>query len=240
MDGERSWPCRRITAIHCHYADGQPAICHNWRRTEKCNMKFLTKENPWRTPHLAGLAFIAVGYLLYFSTLWLPTPAWAREFIEELTPTLKSLLSAARVAAVRGEDAFPAQVMILYGVCGFVVMSLIFCLSIYIPTVQRNLHFMDMIQRNTEKLHISRLKMFFYSIFNIIASIIYNAFWFADLTRHSIGWRAHNIYSANFFSVTLFDILTPLGFALSILASTSMFCLSVKKSFNSINLWENS
>lgn len=192
-------------------------------------MKLFAKENPWRPIYRASLVFIAVGYLLYFLTLWLSIPAWAREFIEVLTPTLKSLWSAGRVAAERGEDAFPAQVMILYGVCGCGILSLIFCLSIYIPTERRNRYFMEMVQHNIGK-NISRLKMFLLSTSIFIGSLFSIAFWFVDTTRHSIGWRAHHIYSTSFTSVTVFDLLAPILFALLILSSTSVFYLSVKKS----------
>ena len=87
-------------------------------------------------------------------------PEWAREFIQELSPTLKSLQSAMRVATERGEDAFTAQVMILYGVSGFGMLSLVFCLGLFNPSEHRNHHFNGMNQRSKEK-NIGRLKMFF-------------------------------------------------------------------------------
>lgn len=182
--------------------------------------------HPIYTP---SVVFIAVGYLLYFLTLSVFMPEWAREFIHELSPTLKSLQSAMRVANERRGDAFPAQVMILYGVSVFGMLSVIFCLGLFIPSEHRNHHFNVMNQRLKEK-NIGRVKMFFVGLLSIIMSFLYTAFWFSDTTKNSIGWRAHNIYSGNFFSVTVFNLLAPIIFALLIVASISMVYLSIKNS----------
>jgi len=117
--------------------------------------------------------------------------------------------------------------MIFYGVSGCGMLSLIFCLSIFIPSERRNHHFKGMTQRSKEK-NIGKFKMFVGGLSLIVGSVFYIAFWFSDTTKNSMGWRAHNIYSGNFFSVTVFDLLAPIIFALLILTSTSMVYLSIK------------
>lgn len=186
-----------------------------------------TKRNLYHPIYTPSVLFIAAGYLLYFLTFSVFMPEWAREFIQELSPTLKSLQSAMRVATERGEDAFTAQVMILYGVSGFGMLSLVFCLGLFIPSEHRNHHFNGMNQRSKEK-NIGRLKMFFAGLGLIIGSIFYIAFWFSDTTKNSTGWRAEKIYSGDFFSVTIFYLLAPIIIALLIVASTSMVYLSIK------------
>ena len=186
-----------------------------------------TKQNLMHPIYTPSVVFIAVGYLLYFLTLSVVIPEWAREFINELSPTLKSLQSAMRVANERGGEAFPAQVMILYGVSGFGMLSLVFCLGLFIPSEHRNHHFNGMNQRLKEK-NIGRVQVFFVGLLSIVMSFLYIAFWFSDTTKNSIGWRAHQIYSGNFFSVTVFNLLAPNIIALLILASTSMVYLSMK------------
>lgn len=192
-------------------------------------MKIITKQNLRHPIYTPSVVFIAVGYLLYFLTFSLFMPEWSREFIHEISPTLKSLQSAMRVATERGEDAFPAQVMIFYGVSGCGVLSSIFCLSIFISSERRNHHLKGMTRRIKEK-NIGKFNIFFGGLLLIIGGVFYIAFWFSDTTKNSMGWRAHNIYSGNFFSVTAFNLLAPIIFALLILASISMVYLSIKNS----------
>ncbi len=202
-------------------------------------MRYFNINNSCGPIYKASLAFLILGYIFYIMVVWLPVPEWGREFVDELIPTFKSLLSAKRVAAERGSDAFPAQMMILYGVCGCCVLPLIFCLNIYFPDEHRILYLMEIIQHNSKK-KISKFKFFFGGVFLVIGSCFYIAFWFVDTTKNSIGWRAQQIYSADFLSVTLFFLLTPILISLLILSSASMFYLAVNKSSHSINEKEKS
>lgn len=197
-------------------------------------MQYFNIYNSWGPIYKASLAFLMLGYVFYTIVILLPVPEWGREFINKLIPTFKSLLSAKRVAAEQGGDAFPAQMMILYGVCGCCVLPLIFCLNIYFPAERRILYIAEIIHHNSKK-KISKLKSFFVGVFLIIGCYFYIAFWFVDTTKNSIGWRAQQIYSANFFSVTIFYLMAPILISLLILSSASIFYLAVKKSSHSIN-----
>lgn len=72
----------------------------------------------------AGSLYLAVGYALYFAALSVAQPpALALEWIEEMKPFIKSLHTASRVAAVRNDTAFPAQIVIVYCTFGMVLLA---------------------------------------------------------------------------------------------------------------------
>lgn len=86
-------------------------------------MNTFLKNNPWRPIWIACILFIALGYGLYFIASMAPTPEWGRELIEYLAGSVKALDTAAQVAALKGNDPFPAQIVILYCAIGSILFA---------------------------------------------------------------------------------------------------------------------
>lgn len=82
-----------------------------------------SKDNPDRPIWLVCIVFAVLGYALYFAALLLPTPEWGRELIEYFATSVKALDTAERVATLKGNDPFSAQVVILYCAWGSVVLT---------------------------------------------------------------------------------------------------------------------
>lgn len=81
----------------------------------------------WKSqqPLLAAASlYLAVGYALYFAALNIAQPpTLALEWIEDMKPFIKSLHTSSRVAVLRNETAFPAQIVILYCVFGMTLFA---------------------------------------------------------------------------------------------------------------------
>ena len=146
-----------------------------------------TKKVPWRFFNLTAVIFIGIGYLLYFSSLWLSSPLWGQELIDWLVPALGALRSAARVAVEHGEDPYVAQLMIVYGLGGCLVLPLIFCLHIYASAKRRGQWLSDMAAYNANNRKLGRVRLFFigFAIFLRSATTASTAFSIPFLT--SIG-----------------------------------------------------
>ena len=86
-------------------------------------MKMFANDNPWRSVHIAVVLFLITGYVFYFAAYFLPTPQWVTDLMTWAMPTVAALDSAARVAAIKGTDPFPAQVVILYGAWGSILLT---------------------------------------------------------------------------------------------------------------------
>jgi len=194
-----------------------------------------TKKVPWRFFNLTAVIFIGIGYLLYFSSLWLSSPLWGQELIDWLVPALGALRSAARVAVEHGEDPYVAQLMIVYGLGGCLVLPLIFCLHIYASAKRRGQWLSDMAAYNANNRKLGRVRLFFIGFALTLLAPSYVAFWFLDTTTKSIGWKAMHLYSGSFGSVTFFDLLFPLFFGMGILLSTSTLALPFTNYFKSTN-----
>lgn len=90
-------------------------------------MTWINRIKKWKSqqPILAAASlYLALGYALYFAALSVAQPpVLVLEWIEEMKPFIKSLHTASRVAAVRNETAFPAQIVIVYCTFGMVLLA---------------------------------------------------------------------------------------------------------------------
>ena len=181
---------------------------------------------------LTSATFVGVGYLLYFSALWLPVPQWMHGLTEALVPLVGSLRSAARVANEAGANPFPAQLMITYGVIGCLLLPFAFCWHVHLSPQRRTRWLDDMAANNATNRRLSRVRLFLHGAGLTLASPLYVAFWFADTTAKSIGWRAHLLYSDTFWGVTFFQLLFPALFGMLVLLSTLMLAMSFRRQSN--------
>lgn len=72
---------------------------------------------------VAGAIYLALGYALYFAALSVEPPVLVLGWIEDMKPFVKGLRTASRVAVLRNETAFPAQIVILYCAFGTILLA---------------------------------------------------------------------------------------------------------------------
>lgn len=82
-----------------------------------------SEETLWHPLLHACLAYSVIGYSLFFATLLLPSPDWAKSLIEYFIPIVNTLNTAARVAMSKGIDPFPSQSVILYCAFGSIILT---------------------------------------------------------------------------------------------------------------------
>lgn len=90
------------------------------------------------------LVHMVIGYILYVVALTQSEPpAWAIGYIEQLTPTIHALETAARLS----DHPFPAQVMILYSVISAVLLTMLGIYSVYFVKEIRPIFFQGLCHR---------------------------------------------------------------------------------------------
>lgn len=81
------------------------------------------KTNPWRFVWHALAAFAVTGYLLFFLVQLVPLPEAFRENITYFASTIRSLNTAAKIAAIKGDDPTAIQLVILYSAIGSIALT---------------------------------------------------------------------------------------------------------------------
>ena len=172
-------------------------------------MEMFAKDNPWRSVHIALVLFLITGYVFYFAAYLLPTPQWGRDLMTWAMPTVAALDSAARVAAINGTNPFPAQIMILYGAWGSIVLT-VWC--VYAGTCNMRLqqkilcNYRNYYRKMPHKKHPSKFGYFLTGVGSLLIAIfsLYVAFWFtkSTLTWHTFAFHSSNISSVSFLLFT--------------------------------------
>ena len=191
-------------------------------------MKMFAKDNPWRSVYLALALFLITGYVFYFAAYLLPTPQWGRDLMTWAMPTVAALDSAARVAAIKGTDPFPAQVVILYCAWGSILLTVWY---VYAGTcnarLQRKLlcHYRNQYREMPHEKRPSKLGFFLRGVVLLLAAIFipYVFFW---LSTKTLMWQNFTFHSSSIISVSF--LLYMVAFApFCVVVSPSMFYLSL-------------
>ena len=143
------------------------------------------------------LTLFALGYIFYFSAHWLLQPAWAIDLIDWLSPSVGSLGCAAHVAKYLGNDPFPAQVVILYGVFGTIPWTLWFFYLFFRDRKDLAERIRKNFQRMPTKNRPDRLRILITVISLLTLGFVLYGFWFLP-TPKEITWRDLLFHSSSF------------------------------------------
>lgn len=151
----------------------------------------------WKSqqPLLAAASlYLAVGYALYFAALSVAQPpVLVLEWIEDMKPFIKSLHTASRVAVLRNETAFPAQIVIVYCTFGMVL------LAAWAAWSSTDAQFRAKFRANAitvfAKEGYSRFRLVFPAIIFLALPVFFAPSFFMDSTV--ISWRDHVQYSSS-------------------------------------------
>jgi len=150
----------------------------------------------WKSqqPLLAAASlYLAVGYALYFAALSVTQPpALALEWIEDMNPFIKSLHTASRVADLRNEAAFPAQIIILYCVFG---MTLFVAWAAWYSTTAQ---FREGLITAFSAGGYSRFRYALAGVLCLVLPVFFTlVFFFMDVDKKMISWSDHVYFSSS-------------------------------------------
>lgn len=169
-------------------------------------MDLFGKISPWRPLVLSGMAYLIVGYILFFMSVSMPHPSWRGTFIDYFFPMIRALNTAEKVALINGNDPFPAQLMIIYSDYGSIFLSFVGLYNMVFLKDIRNYCLEQIPKKN-----VTRFKLFFSGFFSILMSIfLYPGMLFSlDVKEISTNNIFH--YSSSLVSATrlLFFGLAP-------------------------------
>lgn len=186
-------------------------------------MDLFEKTSPWRPLVLVWMAYLIIGYTLFFMSVSMPYPSWRGTFIDYFSPMIKALNTAEKVALINGNDPFPAQLMIIYSAYGSILISVVgFILTVFLKDIL-NYYLMHIIKKN-----IAPLKFFFAGLVGILIAIFLYPRMLFVLDPQMITRRNFHFYSSNFISATfllIYGIWCSAFTALGICAIYSSFLM---------------
>ena len=167
-------------------------------------MKIFSRANPWRPIYSGLILFLVIGYSLFFLAYFFPTPQWGKALMVYFAPIVKGLNYATRVSALKGEDPFPAQVVILYCAWGSIVLTIwnlywgIFKSALREELIEKAGKLMT-----DERYKYSRARVVLTGLFMpiFVALLLGYLFW-SFSPESSIIWREISIYSSRIGPVT--------------------------------------
>jgi hypothetical protein len=89
------------------------------------------KSNPWSFVWVSLLAYVVIGYFLFFAGSLLRMPDVFKDWIAYFATSIKSLDTAEKIAQLGGNDPSAIQVLILYTAFGSIVLT-IWCLQTWL------------------------------------------------------------------------------------------------------------
>lgn len=174
------------------------------------NISSFIKDKRDRSITFSALTLFALGYIFYFSAHWLLQPAWAIDFIDWLSPSVGSLGCAAQVAKYLGNDPFPAQVVILYGVFGTIPWTLWFFYLFFRDRKDFSERIRENFRRMPTKNRPGRLRILIAAISSLIMGFVLYGFWFFP-TPEEITWRNLHSHSSSFGSYMFLTSIIFIG-----------------------------
>lgn len=156
--------------------------------------------NPWRPILLACAVFLFAGYCLYLMAVIFPAPLWALMVIEWFMPIVRSLHSAANVAALHGQSPFPAQVVILYCAWGSIVLTVWCVYHCFFTRPLRESWFRHAEKKAIEQ-GVSRAKLITVGLATTSIWLFYPTVLFIH-SPSSTSWQAIKFFSSSLGSIT--------------------------------------
>lgn len=133
--------------------------------------------------------YLLLGYALYFAALSVEPSGLNLGWFEALKAYVKSIRTATRVAALRNESAFPAQIIIMYCAIGTVLVAA------WAAWYSTGIQYRNRLIKDFSAGGYSRFRYAVVGIFLLVLPVFFLTIFFMD--TKIISWRDHVLFSSS-------------------------------------------